>query len=136
MEIKEPAAIFSEVGLKMFIEAIQESERAKQQLSNSDSEVDKLIKEYKTYKEKETEPTQLDNITDYLSEFFADGEIKNTEAIMNYLNHVGDKHYTLRSIASTMRAVMNRNPGIKKLSAKHYQLIIEDKAEEVVEDAE
>lgn len=129
MEIKEPAAIFSEAGLKIFIEAIQEAERAKIMPSESDSEVEKLIKEHKAYKE--SEPSRLDTVTTFLNDFFADGEIKSTEAIVNYLNSISDVTYTLRSMASTMRGVMNRNPQIKKLNAKQYQL-----QEEVAEDEE
>lgn len=135
MEIKEPAAIFSEAGLKIFIEAIQEAERTKIQPSENDNEIEKLIKEHKAYKESEPS-SRLDTVTEFLNDFFADGEIKTTEAIVNYLNSISDTTYTLRSMASTMRGVMNRNPQIKKLSAKHYQLQTEVNNEEVAEHEE
>lgn len=133
MEIKEPAAIFSEAGLKMFIEAIQEAERTKFQSPNQDTEVDRLVKEYKEFKGNESESNRLDTIAEYLTEFMIDGERKTTEAILNYLNDVCGYDFTLRSMTSTMRGVMNRNPRIEKINAKQYKLKLEEAVEDVEE---
>lgn len=122
MEIKEPAAIFSEAGLKIFIEAIKEYERNSQSDTN---EVDQLVKEYKVYKEKKDEPNKMEMITEVLTEFFEDGKVKTTEKIKNYLNSEWGFQYNLRSMTSLMRGVMKRNTNIKKLNAKQYQMIID-----------
>lgn len=122
MEIKEPAAIFSEAGLKIFIEAIKEYTQGDHSNQSSDNEVDKLIHEYKDYKEKQDQPDKMDVITEHLTKYMDDGKSKNTKEIMTYVNNVLGFDYSLRSITAMMRGVTNRNPNFIKLNARQYKL--------------
>lgn len=125
MEIKEPAAIFSETGLKIFIEAIKEFEKGKE--SGENIAVNQLIEEYKDYKEK---PTTNENkmviLTERLADFFSDGETRNSKEILNFVNNVCGFQYDLRSITSLMRGAIKRNPSIVKLNTRQYKMEINE----------
>jgi hypothetical protein len=119
MEIKEPAAIFSAEGLKMFIDAL----KGNTSTSTSDNEVDKLVKEYNEYKgKKDDHENKMEVLTEHLAELFEDKEIKTSEDIVAFLNDGCGFQYELRSITPLMRGVMKRNPSIKKLGKREYQL--------------
>jgi hypothetical protein len=120
MEIKEPAAIFSEEGLKMFINALKGSTPD----IPTENEVDKLVKEYNEYhkrKKGNAHEEKMENLMEHLTVFFEDGEIKTSEDIMKYLNENCGMKYDLRSINPLMRGAMHRDPNFQKLSKREYQ---------------
>lgn len=141
MEIKEPAVIFSETGWKLFLEAVYQTkiqDCPSEEDSTENDAVNKLVKEYNQYKKeksdskKESNPSDMDEITAQLTSFMEDGEIKTSKDIITYINDVCGYEYKTRAISPLMRAIMIRNPNIVKLNKKEYQLRMD--SEEVMND--
>lgn len=131
-EIENPAAIFSEAGLKLFIEALLNNQKEAKLLGNvthsisdidggggDNNEVEALVEAYKEYKK--DDPDKMDFIVADLTKHMSDYEIWDTAAIKEELSTHGYE-YDLRGIGPLMRGVMNRNPNIEKVGRKEYRL--------------
>jgi hypothetical protein len=128
MAIENPAAIFSAEGLKMFIEALTGGKNelvnnfrgdiGSDNISDNQNDVDSLVQEYKKYKEG---PEKMEKVTELVTSFLGDLEVKETKEIVNFLNEKGYE-YTLRGINPLMRGVMKRNGLIEKFGPTSYCL--------------
>jgi hypothetical protein len=136
MAIEKPAAIFSEAGLKIFLEAllsikseadivgmvenITHGSGGHNGNNGHDDEVEALVTEYKGFKKKDKEQ-RMEQVTEYISEFMADGKVKGHEEIYNYLLKLGFEYGT-RSIGPVMRGICKRNPAIERIGKNQYRL--------------
>jgi hypothetical protein len=138
MAIEKPAAIFSEAGLKIFVEAllgvrngadlnelvggITNINSGSNGHDGHNAEVEALVTEYKEFKKADkSKERRMDEITEVISEFLADGKIKNNEQIYSYVKNCGFS-YKPNSIGPVMRGVCKRNQAIEKISKSEYRL--------------